>query len=327
MVIMAHTLSNLDSLPPTADRTSSNLSVAKPTLRQMLVSSVTRLFPFYSGCGTVANHRLVEKAAGACSSKVWARVRGGKIIAPLADHVGRAAYFCGDLDPKVTWVCQQIVRKGDTVLDIGANIGVTTVSLASMVGETGRVHSFEPNPELQLMLRQVIQHNNLSHVTLHSMALGPADSQMELRVPRENFGMGSLVRHGAPDDAVYKVPVRRLTDIVAQEGIKSIRFIKIDVEGFEADVFNGAKEVLEKIGPEAILFELNMAPGSFAEQPVVKVLSDAGYDFLSVPRRLMRMKLELLNVNEPIAKGGNDFLAVRRGETFERIARQTGALN
>lgn len=296
-----------------------------PTWRQILVSRVTRLFLFYSGCGTVANHRWVQKLAGECNGKIWARVQGGEIIAPMNDHVGRAAYFCGDLDPKVTWVCRQLVREGDTVLDIGANIGVTTVGLASMVGKTGRVHSFEPNPELQWMLRQVIKKNELSQVTLHAMALGAADSEMELRVPRENLGMGSLVRHGKAGDAVYQVPVRRLTDIVAQEGITSIRFIKIDVEGFEADVFNGATEVLEKLAPEGILFELNMAPGSFSEQPVVEVLRRAGYDFLSVPRRLVRMNLCRLDESKPLERGGNDYLAVRRGETFERIARQTGA--
>lgn len=299
-------------------------AVGTPTFRQAFAAAFTRLYPLYSGCGTVGNHPWLEKIAGRSSERVWAGVTGGKIIAPLNDHVGRAAFYCGDLDPKVTWVCRQLIQKGDTVLDIGANIGVTTVAMASMVGANGRVHSFEPNPELQLMLKQVIEKNRFNNVTLHSMALGPAESQMQLNVPRANAGMGSLVRHGSGDDAVYTVPVRRLSDIVAQEKISSIRLIKIDVEGFEADVFNGAQEVLRDIKPEAILFELNQEKGALGEQAVVRILHEAGYEFLSIPQCKTRMRLESIDLTRPLPRGGNDYLALRPGATRDRMAKLSG---
>ncbi|MFZ4765612.1 MAG: FkbM family methyltransferase [Roseimicrobium sp.] len=286
-------------------------AVGTPSLRQSVAALATRFYPLYSGCGTVGNHPVLERLTGPNQEKVWARVVGGKIIAPLNDHVGRAAFFCGDLDPKVTWVCRQIIRPGDTVLDIGANIGVTTVAMASMVGATGRVHSFEPNPELQLMLRKVLEENRLGNVTLHSMALGPHESQMELRVPRSNLGMGSLVRHGNPDDAIYTVPVRRLNDIIVQENITAIRMIKIDVEGFEADVFHGAQEVLNFLKPEAILFELNQEAGAFGEQAVVQILHEAGYKFLAIPQCKLRMKLERMPLEATLQRAGNDYLAIR----------------
>ncbi len=208
------------------------------------------------------------------------------------------------------------------MLDIGANIGVTTVAMVSMVGETGKVHSFEPNPELQFMLKQVIERNGLDNVTLHSLALGTVEATMELRVPRANAGMGSLVRHGGSDDTIHSVPVRRLTDIVNQEKITNIRFIKIDVEGFEADVFNGALEVLREIRPEAILFELNQNKGAFGEQPVVRILNDAGYDFMGIPQCKTRMHLVPMGLNQPLVRSGNDYLAVLRGATYARIARR-----
>lgn len=308
------------------DAATSSVCTGTPTFRQVLASLVTRRYPLYSGCGRIANHPWLEKIAGASNEKVWARVTGGEILAPMDDHVGRASFYCGDLDPKVTWVCRKIIQRGDTVLDIGANIGVTTVAMASMVGARGKVHSFEPNPQLQLMLRQVIEHNRFVNVTLHSMALGPADSEMELRVPRSNLGMGSLVRHGNPDDAIYTVLVRRLSDIVARERIKAIRMIKIDVEGFEADVFNGAQEVLREIQPEAILFELNQEHGDFGDQPVVRLLHEAGYDFLGIPQCKVRMRLNKMDLRQPLPRGGNDYLAVLRGDVAEDIAKRTGAV-
>jgi len=151
------------------------------------------------------------------------------------------------------------------------------------------------------------------------MALGPVDDDMELRVPAMNFGMGSLVRHGAPDDTVHTVPVRRLSDIVAAEGIRSIRLIKIDVEGFEADVFAGAEDVLRDIPPDAILFELNEAGGIFGDQPVVSLLDRAGYEFLSIPQSMVRMQLRPISVQQPVPGGGNDYLAMRRGTVPEKI--------
>jgi FkbM family methyltransferase len=259
------------------------------------------------------------------SGLVWAAVTGGEILAPLRDHVGRAAFFCGDLDPKVTWIFRKLIQPGDTVLDIGANIGVTMVAMASMTGPEGRVHCFEPNPELQALLSQAIEHNHLEHVTLHGVALGPQDAEMELRVPQSNFGMGSLVHHGNPTDSIHSVPVRRLDDIVAQQEIRSIRLIKIDVEGFEASVFAGAERVLREIPPDAILFELNDDAGAFGDQPVVRILNDAGYDFLAVPACKVHMKLRRKPLNEVRQPGENDYLAVRRGETGQRIANLTGA--
>jgi FkbM family methyltransferase len=298
-----------------------------PTFRQSLVASITRSYPLYSGRGRVANHPLVSSLIGPVegSGLVWAQVTGGEILAPLRDHVGRAAFFCGDLDPKVTWIFRKLIQRGDTVLDIGANIGVTTVAMASMTGPTGRVHSFEPNPELQHLLKQVIERNHLTQATLHSMALGPIDTLMELRVPQSNFGMGSLVHHGNPTDAIHSVPVRRLDDIVIQEGITSIRLIKIDVEGFEADVFEGAQNVLRDMAPDAILFELNDEKGAFGEQPVVQILDAAGYDFLAVPVCKVQMHLRHKPLTEARQPGENDYLAVRKGEVSERIARLTGA--
>jgi len=288
---------------------------------------LTRLYPFYSGCGTFANKSLIHKIAGESSENVWCCVSGGEILARLDDYVGRSAFYVGDLDRKITWICAQIVKSGDTVLDIGANIGLVTLWLARLVGKNGKVHAFEPNPELQNTLEKVLERNRLSNVRLHQIALGSEQAELELRIPRFNAGGASLVRNKTlVDCAVHYVPVRCLSDIVAEEKIKSIRLMKIDVEGFEMEVMRGATEALRVIRPEAVLFESNeRLKGPVSEQPVIKLLREFGYGFFSIPKCLLRMRLQRLDPDSSSELAGHDLMAAREGECYERIANSVRA--
>ena len=97
-----------------------------PGTRQILLAALTRRYPLYSGGIRFANHALVRRLGGTSDELVWARVKGGEVLAGLNDLVGRTAFYTGDLDRKISWVCGRIARPGDTVLDIGANIGIVT---------------------------------------------------------------------------------------------------------------------------------------------------------------------------------------------------------
>jgi FkbM family methyltransferase len=270
----------------------------------------------------LANKPLVERLAGASDERVWSIVPGGEVLAPLNSFVGRAAYYVGDLDRKVTWVCSRLVRSGDTVLDIGANIGMVTVCLSALAGEDGNVHAFEPNPAMHPVLEETFDRNQSANVCLHPVALGAVPGVLELRIPRWNTAEASLVRNlDSPDCDVVSVPVRRLTDVVAEAGITSIRLIKIDVEGFEADVLEGGLEVLHSVRPDAILFELNeRTAASLRDEPVIKVLREHHYTLFSIPKCLFRMRLERFDPDNSDRLPGHDFLAIAEGDSQEEIA-------
>ena len=240
----------------------------------------------------------------------------------LNDLVGRTAFYTGDLDRKISWVCARIARPGDTVLDIGANIGIVSLWLSKLVGKTGKVHAFEPNPELCGILEQTIYRNQAVNIRPHAVALGARIGQMELRVCGGNTGSGSfLLNEKAAGCRVFSVPVQTLDAIVAQEQIETIRLIKVDVEGFEAEVFHGGLQVLQCLRPQAVLFEFaEKWDGRLSDQPVFKILQEAGYGFFSIPKCRFRMYLERCNpagVNDPAI---TDFLAVQRNHDFEPIA-------
>jgi hypothetical protein len=136
-------------------------------------------------------------------------------------------------------------------------------------------------------------------------------------VPRGNLGGASLVRkHDDVADAI-KVKVSTLDDVLAREGVSKVAVMKIDVEGFEHEVLNGARKVLGDLRP-TILFESNEGGGS-AVTPVMKLLRDHGYAFLAIPRCIVRMKTNLYDLDGSVAPGSHDFVAAPKGPAFERV--------
>jgi FkbM family methyltransferase len=298
-----------------------------PGARQLLLAALTRRYPLYSGGIRFANHPLIRRLGGTSDELVWSRVKGGEVLTGLNDLVGRTAFYTGDLDRKISWVCARIVRPGDTVLDIGANLGIVTLWLSKLVGKRGRVYAFEPNPELYEVLEKTIHRNQAMNVRPYAIALGARADQMELRIRGGNSGSGSLVMNdGLAGCKVYSVPVRSLDEIAIEQKMEAIRLIKIDVEGFEAEVFRGGSEVLNRIRPQAVLFEfIQNGEGRLSGQPVFQMLQESGYGFFAIPKCRFRMYLERCDpegVNDPTT---TDFLAVQKNESFEQIARAVKA--
>src|SRR4051794_21078352 len=157
-----------------------------PTIRQSLLAKILRYYPLYSGAGTLANSKLVATLAGTSRESVWCPTSGGDVLAPLYDHVGRAAYYCGDLDPKISWVCKKLVNLGDTVCDIGANIGIVTLLLSRLVGSAGKVFAFEPNPTCFEALSAAIIRNGMTNVESQPIALGSKTEERDLSIPSDN---------------------------------------------------------------------------------------------------------------------------------------------
>jgi FkbM family methyltransferase len=279
-----------------------------PTFRESVAASVLRRYPLASGRGTIANHRLLSKITGAGRDECWSSVPGGyKIVTPLSDYVGRSVFFFGDLDAKITALCRRIVRLGDTVLDIGANIGAVTFALAALVGPTGRVHAFEPNPRLGALLRKARERNEARQVVIHETALGAENGSLPLYVPCGNAGAASLVPERQSGEPVT-VPVRRLDDVLKNVG--SIRLIKIDVEGFEPQVLAGAESLFKSSRPEAVVFELNRESGPLKNNPTVAFLIQMGYSVYTIPRTFLRVSIRRADINAPTV--GHDFLALRK---------------
>lgn len=290
------------------------------TARERLAAALGRLYPFYSGCGMVANHPWVRRFVGDAGGYVWTELASGRLLCPMDDHIGRSVVYMGDLDRKVSWACRKLVRAGDTVLDVGANIGVLSLFLSDLVGPRGCVHAFEPNPRTYALLLRSISANPRRNIRAHGVALGEAESELTLSIPQGNAGGASLAGlAGQTIDSAVRVPVVPL-DIWAQRmAVRKVDFMKMDVEGFEPQALRGGLEFLRAARPRAIVFEHNDTRIPCAEHPSFALLSAIGYRFFFLPFRLVRMNARRF---DPVKDGhprSHDFVAVP-GELYDELA-------
>ena len=190
---------------------------------------------------------------------VRSRADGLQFDADSRQVIDWSMLFLGEYEPHMRRLFQALVEPQGVVLDVGANVGAHTLTLANLVGPNGKVLAFEPNPAINRKLARNVGLNRFSNVAIHQLALGEAEGVLQLRVPAagtaefSNPGMASLVALDSPHDLV-DVGVRRCDDIVRDERLGRVDVVKIDVQGFEMQVLRGMAKTIGDFHP-VILFE------------------------------------------------------------------------
>jgi len=198
------------------------------------------------------------------------------------DHVAQRLLLSGRFEPEVSTAIFALVRPGMTVLDIGANIGVHTLHLAKLVGETGRVLAFEPNPVASEELHRNIALNQVKNVTMLKVALWERDGDKTFHFPENGMeAMGGLLNTSRFKVAYEaKVETARLDTILARLDVQKVDFVKIDVEGAELPVLKGADSLFSADSCPPILYEsalINSMPYLYTPDDLHQFLSSKGY--------------------------------------------------
>jgi len=181
---------------------------------------------------------------------------GTKFLVPsFHEPIGFYLLVDGVYEQKAINFVLERLKPGSVFIDIGANIGVYTIPAALKVGPTGAVIAIEPSPRIFPFLEQNAFLNGLSNARLIQCAAYNSDEQTVpfYEAPVDHFGMGSL---GTQFDA-EPIPVltHTLDYLVGEQMLGRIDVIKVDVEGFEAAVFQGAEKVLTVNKPPVVVFE------------------------------------------------------------------------
>lgn len=231
-----------------------------------------RLSP--SDGGNDAGQRIYEH-----DFMVMKRCRHGTFLYNVNDAcLGRSLDLYGEWAEGELRILGQMLRPGDVVLDIGANIGTHTVYFARQVVPQGVVLAFEPQRLIFQNLCANLALNGLANVIALQKGVGRQAGRVPLPVidPRQSVNFGSFHLkdhpHGEPVDVI------RIDDLP----LAGCRLMKIDVEGMECDVLEGARQTIARYRP-AMLVENNRPESSPALIATIDSLDYEAYWMICNP--------------------------------------------
>ena len=169
----------------------------------------------------------------------------------------------------------QLVKQGDKVIDIGANLGYYTCPLADLVGEEGRVYAVEPVPVIFSVLKRNV--GKRRNVELLNYALGEQERTIEMAndsvASAGYFGTGrNFVSEGelSKDAVRFTAQMKRGSELFG--GMEKIDFIKCDIEGYERVVLPELRPLIEKFHP-TVLVETD----GESRQQMIRMFAELGY--------------------------------------------------
>ncbi len=208
----------------------------------------------------------------------------------------------GRWEPFESALLLKLLRQGDQMIDVGANIGWYTVSSALKVGSTGHVFAFEPDAKNFDLLSANITAARVQCVSAERAALGRGSGTAVIRHSLDNQG-DHRIRSFVPDETVGPDPARGIPVIALDAYLSGhphlrlnrLRIIKIDVQGFENEVLLGARQLLAGLPDRTILF-IEFDPALLREQDptallaLIDALESLGRNILEISRPLWRLK-------------------------------------
>jgi FkbM family methyltransferase len=184
------------------------------------------------------------------------------------DKIQKHLYLFGVWEPAISGFVRSRLTPGDLFIDVGANVGYYSLLAAKRVGPRGAVVAIEASPSIAGALRANIALNGFGNIEVIQRAV--ADRRKTVQVflgPDDNLGMTTIVGSDrvAARRSEARVEASSLPDLVGVDRLRSARLVKVDVEGAEADVFDGLRSVLPTFGLETEwIFEVT--PGALMAQ-------------------------------------------------------------
>lgn len=169
----------------------------------------------------------------------------------------------------------KLVRAGDTVIDIGANLGYYTRPLSELAGPAGKVYAVEPVPQILAVLRRNLR--SCRNVEILPYALGAEEKAIRMgndsarRTGYFGTGQNFVNESGGETDVEFSAEMRQGSILFA--GLRRLDFLKCDIEGYETVVMAEMRPLLERFRPRVLI-----ETGGENRQQIVRLFTELGYE-------------------------------------------------
>lgn len=181
--------------------------------------------------------------------------------------VAQSILYSGGWEPHISSVLTKLVKKGDTVVEVGANYGYHTILLGKLVGDKGHIYTYEANPDVcnQILYKNIILNDLTNNVHINCIAVSDEEKEVKFLTGYSNLG-GSFVigKNVNIDSLTTKIP--ELKDWTTKtvnttyldkdlNKLKNIDILRMDAEGSELPIINGAKNLIQSSKHIKIIME------------------------------------------------------------------------
>jgi FkbM family methyltransferase len=191
------------------------------------------------------------------------KIHKNRMLLSLDDSgISRELMLHRTREPVSTGTLKSILKKGDVVLDIGANIGYYALMEAHIVGENGKVYACEPVPDTFKILKKNTRLNGFRNIALFKQAFADENKEVDMYVSSKS-NIAAMIKRVAHDKGRIKVSTITVDDFLKDKETPS--FLRMDVEGYETEIIKGMSEVLKNNALKNIFIEIH-----FMSLPVTK---------------------------------------------------------
>ena len=191
----------------------------------------------------------------------------------------------GMFEPETVRAFAALLSPGMTVMDIGANVGQFTLVAAGRVGPNGRVHAFEPTPELATHILSNLELNGLENVTVNEIAVSEVAGRAMLHFAEPGDPGENSIVNLVPGSQALEVSTITLDGYVASRGIGRVDVIKMDIEGAEMPALRGARDLLSGDDSPVLVLECHPKTLAFTGQSpddMLRLLDSYGYSLYPI---------------------------------------------
>lgn len=257
--------------------------------------------------------RVVDNFIFSLLKSNFAEVQGHKMLLDSKDDLRLSIH--GVFEQHETELVKKEIKKGDIILDIGANIGYYTLIFAKSVGEEGKVFAFEPEPDNFALLKKNVEINDYKNVILVQKAISNKTGRTKLY----------LCEEGPGDHRIYdwldgrqsiEIEVIRLDDYFKDYDGK-IDFIKMDIQGAEGEAIQGMPNLLDKNKTVKIITEfapLWLKRSGIEPEEYLKLLLKHDFKLYRINKEKIKPVVnlrKLLEIYTPESENSTNLLCLR----------------